>query len=276
MHNVYTSTPGTGASYTVDYYTDGFYGRPKGLRYPGGVGVAFLYNGNGYLVQEKDASSSYVIRSVSARDSRNQVIQASLANGALSQASSYYAATGQLQGITVTGATGTVHDLDYEYDGYGNLNYQQTIVNGATSTEGFFYDPLQRLTLSSRSYPGGSDTVSYGYDAAGNLILKDDYAQSYTYNSNRPNAAEMGSNRFLFPMIPVLKSVQPSLLFGSTPFTFNYVAAVGPFSSSCNRRTVRSGKRATSSSFPPKASMYFRKVDMCQSGLLNCLDTAAC
>jgi len=81
-----------------------------------------------------------------------------------------------------------VRDLDYEYDGYGNLNYQQTIVNGNTSTEGFFYDPLQRLTLSSRSYPGGSDTVSYGYDATGNLTLKDDYAQSYTYNSNRPNA----------------------------------------------------------------------------------------
>ena len=45
---------------------------------------------------------------------------ATLANGALSQASSYYAATGQLQGITVSGAAGTVHDLDYEYDGYGS------------------------------------------------------------------------------------------------------------------------------------------------------------
>ena len=70
-------------------------------------------------MQEKDASSSYVIRGVSARDSRNQVLVATLANGALSQASSYSAATGQLAGITVTGAAGTVHDLDYEYDGYG-------------------------------------------------------------------------------------------------------------------------------------------------------------
>ena len=42
--------------------------------------------------------------------------------------------------------------------------------------------------LSSRSYPGGSDTVSYGYDAAGNLLLKDDYAQSFKYSSNKPNA----------------------------------------------------------------------------------------
>ena len=35
------------------HYTDGYYARPKCLRYPGGV--AYHYNTAGYLVQEKDA-----------------------------------------------------------------------------------------------------------------------------------------------------------------------------------------------------------------------------
>jgi len=37
----------------VRHYTDGYYARPKCLRYPGGV--AYHYNTAGYLVQEKDA-----------------------------------------------------------------------------------------------------------------------------------------------------------------------------------------------------------------------------
>src|SRR6056297_599537 len=123
------------------------------------------------------------------RDSRNEVIAATLANGALSQSAEFYAATGQMKSIAVTGPSGSLHDLDYEYDGYGNLNYQTTTIGAAVSTEGFFYDALHRLTQSSRSYPSGSKTVNYAYDPSGNLTLKDDYASSYTYSTTtRPNA----------------------------------------------------------------------------------------
>ena len=123
------------------------------------------------------------------RDSRNEVIAATLANGALSQSAEFYAATGQMKSIAVTGPSGSLHDLDYEYDGYGNLNYQTTTIGAAVSTEGFFYDALHRLTQSSRSYPSGSKTVNYAYDPSGNLTLKDDYATSYTYSTTtRPNA----------------------------------------------------------------------------------------
>jgi len=74
----------------VRHYTDGYYARPKCLRYPGGV--AYHYNTAGYLVQEKDASGSYVIRQVSARDSPDEVIAAMLANGALTQSAEFYPA----------------------------------------------------------------------------------------------------------------------------------------------------------------------------------------
>jgi len=94
-----------------------------------------------------------------------------------------------MKSIAVTGPSGSLHDLDYEYDGYGNLNYQTTTIGAAVSTEGFFYDALHRLTQSSRSYPSGSKTVNYAYDPSGNLTLKDDYATSYTYSTTtRPNA----------------------------------------------------------------------------------------
>src|SRR5690606_16272573 len=84
VHRIYQNTLGNGTDYETRYYTDSYYGRPKGIRYPGGVGVAFGYNAGGYLVQEKDASSSYVLRQVTARDSRNQTIQSTLADGLLS------------------------------------------------------------------------------------------------------------------------------------------------------------------------------------------------
>src|SRR5690606_38990461 len=59
---------------------------------------------------------------------------------------------------------------------------------GATASETFYYDDLHRLVQSNRSYPGGSSSVNYGYDASGNLTLKDDYASSYAYSGSRPNA----------------------------------------------------------------------------------------
>ncbi|HEX7062333.1 MAG TPA: RHS repeat-associated core domain-containing protein [Woeseiaceae bacterium] len=186
LHRFYEGSATT--DYETRYYTDSFYGRPKGIGYPGGVGVAYVYNAGGYLVQEKDASSSYVIRQVTARDARNQVQEATLADGDLSYAADYYPATGQMKAITVTGASGAVHALDYTYDGYGNLHTQTKVYAGGTASETFWYDDLHRLQESDRSWPGGSQIINYDYDPAGNLTLKDDYATAYAYTGSRPNA----------------------------------------------------------------------------------------
>lgn len=43
--------------YQTQYFTDGFYARPKGMRYPGGVKLAYLYDFNGYLTHERDPVS---------------------------------------------------------------------------------------------------------------------------------------------------------------------------------------------------------------------------
>ena len=190
-HRFYENSDATTyTAYDTDYYTDSYYARPTGVRYPGGVGVAFVYNSDGFLTKESDAASGYVIRQISARDSRNEMIAGTLANGNLSQIAAFYDATGQAKSIVVTGPSGDVHDLFYAYDTFGNLDYQRTKYAGATSTESFAYDDLHRLTQSNRTLPSGSSTVNYTYDAAGNLTSKDDYASNYEYNPSRPNAVE--------------------------------------------------------------------------------------
>lgn len=67
--------------------------------------MAFSYTAAGYRVQEKDASSSYVLRQVSARDSRNRVIQASLANSAMTHTADYFDATGPRRELSAHGQT---------------------------------------------------------------------------------------------------------------------------------------------------------------------------
>ena len=158
------------------------------MRYPGDVGIRYEYNDRGYLTHERDASSSYVVREVTARDSRNQVTASTLTNGLLSHSAQYAHQTGQMNSIDVTGPGGMIHDLSYTYDRFGNLDTQTTVVNGSTSTETFLYDDLHRLLQSNRTTSNGSSTINYTYDAVGNLLSKDDYATLYRYQGSQPNA----------------------------------------------------------------------------------------
>ena len=71
--------------YQTQYFTDGFYARPKGMRYPGGVKLAYLYDFNGYLTHEQDPVSGLIYRQTTVRNARHQTEGASLANGAMTQ-----------------------------------------------------------------------------------------------------------------------------------------------------------------------------------------------
>ena len=197
-HRFYENTdPNDFLDYDTAYFTDGYYGRPKGMRYPdgaggdNGTGLAYSYNNAGYVTEEKDSDSSYVYRQITARDSRNQITQSTLTNGLLTQTAQYYANTGQMKLITVSNGGGNVHDLYYEYDTFGNLDYQRTTYAGALSTENFVYDDLHRLTQSRRSINGvATPDINYSFDASGNLTSKSDYASLYNYPTSRPNAVD--------------------------------------------------------------------------------------
>ena len=90
-----------------------------------------------------------------------------------------------------------LHYLAYYYGRFGNLDSQtMESNNGAMSvTESYSYDDLHRLTGSSLS-SGGS--ISYSYDATGNLTQKSDYASSMTYGSSgKSNTGNAGPNAVL-------------------------------------------------------------------------------
>ena len=183
--------------YATAYFTDGFYARPKGMRYPGpngaptGSGLAYLYNTNGHLEEENDPDGSVIYRRITDRDVRGQVKTASLGQHGgsfkYSLTTSFYTETGQANTIVVNNGSTNVQDLGYTYDVYGNLDTRSTYVGG-TTTETFGYDYVQRLTSSYRSFSGGGNSsVLYTYDASGNFFSKGDYASSYSYHASRPH-----------------------------------------------------------------------------------------
>jgi RHS repeat-associated protein len=173
--------------YETQYFTDTFYARPKGMRYPGGTKLAYTYDSAGYRTHEQDPESGFVYREITNRNARNQTLNANLANSAMTLASTYNTPTGQMKSHDVSNGSAIV-DLYYNYDLYGNLDDASTTAGAVTSTEDFTYDVLHRLTMSYRSTPGGSPTITYSYDNAGNITSKSDYATTYNYLGGGPNA----------------------------------------------------------------------------------------
>lgn len=63
--------------------------------------------------------------------------------------------------------------LDYSYDGWGNLVQHGQGGGAPAAAETFVYDSLHRLQQATRN---GHGTVSYQYDAVGNLRSKSDFS----------------------------------------------------------------------------------------------------
>ena len=134
-HRIYeNSDPNDFEEYHTAYFTDGFYARPKGLQYPGGTSVAFGYDLQGHLIEEKDPLSAVVYRQVTAKNSRAQITQASIGFHSgqyqYSYQASYHAATGQANTMTVSNGTANFVDLSYGYEVFGNVASRSTHVGG--------------------------------------------------------------------------------------------------------------------------------------------------
>ncbi|MDZ4115910.1 MAG: RHS repeat-associated core domain-containing protein, partial [Xanthomonadaceae bacterium] len=86
-------------------------------------------------------------------------------------------ATGSVTGVGHRFDGALQRGIDYRYDVYGNLT-EQALDAGAV-IESLQYDPLHRLTQTSRS-GASSGQVTYGYDAAGNFQYKSDFSTAVT------------------------------------------------------------------------------------------------
>jgi len=173
------------ARYEVGMEYDGCFARVKSVTYPQERFRLYQrYDQNGYLWQEGDSrNQSQALKSVTTMNPANQVTAETFGNGT-TQTYVHHQRTFQMESTMVNG--GNLLTQGYNYDLFGNLtelNHQQG--NNALRTETFSYDHLHRLKQSQRS---GVAPILYGYDAIGNLTNKSDFATSYSYSNNRPNA----------------------------------------------------------------------------------------
>ena len=67
-------------SFTTSHYFDTTLGRPKGMRYPNGLTLEYLYNDTGYLKWIKNAANRYIYHEVTAQDAFGNNTQGKLGN----------------------------------------------------------------------------------------------------------------------------------------------------------------------------------------------------
>jgi RHS repeat-associated protein len=208
--------------FAVEYGYDHGYGRLKAMSYPGpdvntpGEIAAFDYDSRGNLLGETALTTTgardMTYRTVGDMSVRGQVTSQTFGNR-IKEAAEYDESTGMallmkaydLADVPPTPCTKTrqylVRQVDYTYDHYLNLakqakqfllrngialQFSGCTEQGATATEGYQYDELQRLMSGSRSWTGMTPAPAqyadqYAYDDLGNITTKNDYADLYTY-----------------------------------------------------------------------------------------------
>ncbi|MBD1582581.1 tandem-95 repeat protein [Pseudoalteromonas sp. S16_S37] len=187
---------GSGKSYTTTTFYDGNYGRVKGVRYPNDLTLEYTYNDLGYQESVKNAANDYVYQAVNTQDILGNIIESKLGNG-LTQKQFYSLASGQMTGShTATEHGGQLMSLNYnQYDGFGNLKAMRVTTgsfdNQHSFSESYEYDGLHRLTSNKID---GITTISYDYDAIGNLTKKSDYASEYNYADHLSGYSGGGAN----------------------------------------------------------------------------------
>lgn len=192
-----------GQSYTTRTAYD-CRGKPRAVEHPNGEAVEFWYNATGHLVEETNPKSpglpeSY--RRVLEMNARGQITSELYGNG-LVGSSEYVEATGSLvrQCVGVPGdpcGMSSRQHLEYGYeDAWGNLTYRikhmdSSYLSMRSVREQFEYDDRFRLKKAHRTWDGvpHEEVVEYDYDALGNLLQKEDFAETYVYGDrDRTNA----------------------------------------------------------------------------------------
>lgn len=175
------------AEWLTQYYYDTA-GREQAVRYPHQLLVKKEYTEWGDLRQLSDYGTGEVYWTATAKDAWGNVTGETYV-GNLTGTHTSYASTGQVKRKKWTSGATTLDQLDYTYDSFGNLATQSVTLAGATSSEAYLYDPLQRLRRATRTgVTGNPGPVNYQYRPSGNLSAKSDFSMavtgSYQYGGN--------------------------------------------------------------------------------------------
>jgi len=147
--------------------------RVVALTYPDGEVVTYRYNPQGI-----EAVSSPAATYVSDVDytATGQIAEQAVNGSLMTTTYTYDSNTLRLSAMkAVNGARMALQDVSYAFDGVGNVTALTDHRRGWVQT--FRYDDLHRLTEAVG--PGTYGSRSYGYDAVGNLTLKDGVTQVY-------------------------------------------------------------------------------------------------
>jgi RHS repeat-associated protein len=172
-------------AFVVEHAYDGYYGREKGTRYPGGDVVGMTFDDNGYATSAYDplaAGADFVFKTLTGLNPRGQVTGVQLGNG-LSGSFEYFDATGQAKRFRVQGTGGVaVMDQSFAYeDDFMNLTRRENALRNVV--EWLDYDSLQRLTQAQRVRGPASETITFSYDALGNFTSKSDFGTAFGYGN---------------------------------------------------------------------------------------------
>jgi RHS repeat-associated protein len=134
---------------------------------------------------------------------------------------------GNLTSIDRQNTTGSSNpQLGTETMTYDAVHRMKTRLDGAGQTETYTYDPIDRMTNIAWSGSRGTASVSYGYDANGNMTSRTDNTGTSTYTYDRLNrltqeALPNGTTSYTYDAASNLKTlVDPG---GTT--TYNYGAS---------------------------------------------------
>ncbi|MBQ4811522.1 RHS repeat-associated core domain-containing protein [Pseudoalteromonas luteoviolacea] len=125
----------------------------------------------------------------------NNIEQQTLGNGVVDK--TYYSSvTGQMTGHYTQRYGHNLLGIEYNgYDGFGNLKSMEVISGNVglqhSYQETYHYDDLHRLKSNAIA---GITTISYDYDAMGNLLKKSDYASKYDYDTSMSGHTGGGPN----------------------------------------------------------------------------------
>jgi hypothetical protein len=179
-----TDANATAEAFDFDFAYHGDTGRLDTLTYPSGLLVRQGYGTTGYLVSVTQVGGAATV--YWAADSRNaagQVTGATFGNGIV-RALGYEPQTGRVATINDQDTGVARVALAMSYDLVGNLTARgETVLD---RQEDFTYDRLNRLTGTELSDTVAQLTLAsltYSYDALGNIVTKSDVTGTYTYGS---------------------------------------------------------------------------------------------
>ncbi len=162
----------SGTPYVIQRAYD-LLGRLTTLTYPDNDAVTYTYNSQGGIETMVKNPGALTVVSNANYNASGQLTQLVLGNG-VTTTNSYDPLTLRLSNLTTQSGGQSLQGLSYTYDPIGNITaIADAVTSGNSQT--FQYDDLNRLTYAQGNY----GTVSYSYNAIGNIITKEGRTYSY-------------------------------------------------------------------------------------------------